>query len=772
MSRSKAEENPNIIKKAKGKPIYRQGQPVKQIAVIIQGAVDIFDSGLHLTANKGDVIAAPDAYLGTHMADYFAKEDSVLFALDVTDEPSLGVFLGANDAYRGILVFSMAHLYSQYHEYRNRLTMRLHGIHELMRTHYDGMGIPPEDPKVPKSVGMSVEEAFPMEDDDPDSMFFIESTQVYIEDVKAFYRVSEYMALFHVGKINALISEVRNDCIAMVGMLKKQFDYLTDERSGLFYREKDYAMQAADTGMLEMSAISRIHDTRDEIVSAYELLAELNAAERTLSVKALDDEVAEIIEYCARKGVGESGGEEEEDVNLTEELIGSLDTILEFSGLDAEEAREFKGVMDEFVQSKDKLALSDEMRKIKRKLQEGFFAIYEKCVREWIFDKKVPLPVRLFLYFGYMDERLISQDQLLDMVSCLKRTLNRPEDSLVYYMPEWLEAVYRGEKEPSRNAFEQDYPDYLRELKKQGELNEKQMKERLDDSNEKLHFEIENFFKQNNKVVNGQVTTYAPVLYRDIIFNGIRKSFLDRGTLEGVLFDIEKTDVSAFLREVTFRDMDLGIEREIVLKRVYPDIILSPVYGSSASMWQEIAGKRRSSPARFVFPVMEESEIEKLMIMLIGRLHWEYVRRDMGADWNNIQFKSLTSEYSDYLMYFRQNKDLSEELRMKVKQQIQKARNNFREVFVADFINWVSAESRGSMKLNKVARGILATYCPFSKALRDTLMSNALFEKASKRQVRHFGEEAHKWELKIKKRENHDEEVPQEFYDTYDYYTK
>ena len=40
------------------------------------------------------------------------------------------------------------------------------------------------------------------------------------------------------------------------------------------------------------------------------------------------------------------------------------------------------------------------------------------------------------------------------------------------------------------------------------------------------------------------------------------------------------------------------------------------------------------------------------------------------------------------------------------------------------------------------------------------------------RQEKQFNEKVHSWGMKIKKRENHGDEVPQEFYDTYEYYAK
>jgi len=124
----------------------------------------------------------------------------------------------------------------------------------------------------------------------------------------------------------------------------------------------------------------------------------------------------------------------------------------------------------------------------------------------------------------------------------------------------------------------------------------------------------------------------------------------------------------------------------------------------------------------------------------------------------------------DYIQYYRKNHDLTEEKREKIKAQILKARNNSREIFLIDYEMWIYYESKAAMKLNKVARMILASYCPFDKATREVLKSNAAFADALMIHQKKFGEKKREWEMRIKRRENKNMEIPQEFYDTYRYY--
>ena len=118
------------------------------------------------------------------------------------------------------------------------------------------------------------------------------------------------------------------------------------------------------------------------------------------------------------------------------------------------------------------------------------------------------------------------------------------------------------------------------------------------------------------------------------------------------------------------------------------------------------------------------------MVECIGRYRWEICRKIQGVHWNDIREKSLTAEYCDYLQFYRKNRELSTEAKEKIKSALLRGRNNYREVFVKDYQNWMKYESKGSYRLNKIAREILITYCPFAKPIREELKGNPMYESA------------------------------------------
>ncbi len=117
-----------------------------------------------------------------------------------------------------------------------------------------------------------------------------------------------------------------------------------------------------------------------------------------------------------------------------------------------------------------------------------------------------------------------------------------------------------------------------------------------------------------------------------------------------------------------------------------------------------------------------------MMTETVARYRWEMCRKIQGVRWNDVREKSLTSEYCDYLQFYRKNRDLSADAKDKLKNAIARAKNNYREVFVKDYQSWVKYESKGSFRLNKVAREILVVYCPFAKSIRADLKSNPVYQ--------------------------------------------
>ena len=105
---------------------------------------------------------------------------------------------------------------------------------------------------------------------------------------------------------------------------------------------------------------------------------------------------------------------------------------------------------------------------------------------------------------------------------------------------------------------------------------------------------------------------------------------------------------------------------------------------------------------------------------------------------------------------------MSTDAKEKIKLAMQKAKNSFKEMFIRDYESWVLYEGAGSPRLNKIARSILFTYCPFSKELRDTLKANPLYKETMERYDVKQGQRLHHLNNLLQKIKNSGAAIPPE----------
>lgn len=415
-------------------------------------------------------------------------------------------------------------------------------------------------------------------------------------------------------------------------------------------------------------------------------------------------------------------------VNIAKE--DSVAYILEYAGYDGDAVRSFKQVLKAYRTLPDVMSTDNEARKLRKEISRVFYDVYFKAFIRSVEDLVKPSPIlTMFFNFGFMDVQMIGEDNATALYN-LTDSLGLFHSDHIYTIYDWLVRIYQGEKEPSRNEFDQDFNAYLLDMRRQGSITEEQMDALKRNAKMKVEFEIKNMFQSGHRVTYGRVTTFCPIMMEEDLINVVEKMAVTAERIENALNKVRRLDYSAMYREVLFSDPERGINQEWIKKEVLPDVILMPDAGTRALMWQETSGAKSDTPARFLFPMFTAGDIDEQMVETVGRFRWEICRRVQGVYWNDIREKSLTSEYCDYIQFYRKNSDLSADAKEKLKTALARARNSYREVFVKDYQAWMKYESQGSFRLNKVARDILVRYCPFSKEVRQSLASNPQYQSA------------------------------------------
>lgn len=343
---------------------------------------------------------------------------------------------------------------------------------------------------------------------------------------------------------------------------------------------------------------------------------------------------------------------------LPEEVKNPTKKLIEMSGIDENKAKNFMKSLQAFRKLRDKFSTDDDVRKIRRGVSSVFFEIYREIAKRSIINGDNSRLIKMFLNFGYMDDQLLTPNQIMDLYEIKDKSKTKRIN--VFYIDEWLQKIYDKDEPPSVNGFGQDYREALRELKKRGTISDKELEDHWESSSKRLEYEVDNMIETTHRLCYGQVSVYFPILHKDMITKDFEKALIRRDVMEKSIKDITDIDFSAFYREVLYKNKELNIEKELVMQEVLPNIILMPTFGSRAIMWEELSSRQKNSTGRFLFPIFTSEEIDSLLIPTIGAFRWELCKTMLGPAWNDITQMSITSEYSDYVQFYKKNRGLSD----------------------------------------------------------------------------------------------------------------
>lgn len=773
--------NPHTINQlAKGTEIYGEHENLSTICLVLKGRVLIQNDGSKIIVGSGSFIGVTDLYVGRYVSSYIAFDDVVLFPFEATDKNSIQAVIKGNKDYSGLLVAGLSRSLVEVNKIFNEFDLKVKYLYEFLSDAYTefktlaakvGYHVNPMD-------SLEILEPFPAEplDNCVNMDYYRELSKVPIDIQKSFFACGEELTTRH-------IDEIVSDYITYITETTERAIYVSQLLEYIINESGDSLFYQAINIAIEVHKLDRKNEELDSLVDR--IIDEINSAEKLLSTKTaratyINRDRMEQLYSVLLTGTAadidkletdDDQIQEVEEMKVMNELQDSMRKIIEYAQLGPEEAVELKKNITLFKNLEDKYDTSDEARLIRRSITKMFYPIYQTVFLRAYKEKNTDKVIDLFLRYGFLDETLLTKQQLVDLYY-LDSQVDESIPCKVYNIRDWLVEIYEGRKEPSKSEFDLDYTESIREMKKTKHMSPQEEKAMLNDPYKKLNYEIINMFQCNNRLVNGQVYSFIPILHQDMFVKRLNTTLVTGAKVNYVINQLREIDFSVFYRESLYYDRDKKIEKEYIQKEVFPDIILLPTAGINGVMWQEITGKKRDSSGRFLLPSFAEADLEDMLIKVFGRFHWELCRSIQGTAWNNIKYKSLTSEYVDYIQFYKKNRDLSPETKERIKGQIQKGKSNSREIFVIDYVNWIKNESNGSLRLNKYVRELLATYCPFKKPIRDRLASQPLFAEAMNRFNRENNKKVHELDIRYRELEKAGVELTPELITTRAYYNE
>lgn len=771
------EETKKIVQKKfeEGMLLMQRGREVHQLAVLMSGSVSAASGKVRFALQPGAVLGL-FALQDESAMEYTALESGVLSIFRYEDPADFKTFLDQGEKYRQFLVNGTLKQIGQMNGAYTKGQEIDHELCEYVKEKYARYKELCGEIEVPVQENEKMDgiQDFEWEFGSAEELrdYFLELNTVSLELQRKVLGAGNTVTIHHIKDMSQMGRPLVKGLKKYLAAIEEKLALLCgDGQDNLFA----LYMELLKNGKTSKETIQELLKTMQDMIDYYGKVEQDIAGQMCIDIDAsadkyqvLYDNIAGFYQTSTQSSVMDMVSQVEGDDEM-DDISGMLEKLLEYSGLEEQDKEEFKSNLQGYIDMKDKASTEDGDRMTRKKLTDLFYKLYEAVFFKAEEEERDNAILRLFLNFGIVDETMFEKEHL-DLF--LSEDYEQDEEIPVQVLTirQWLRSVYKGEREPSINEFDMDYQQYLREENKsRGPLSEEEIA--IQQSTEsKVKFEMKNFFILNNRLTNGQIRTFCPVLTEDDLGGNLQGQMMNQKKISDAIRKVLDVDFSVFYREVMYDDRDNGITNLMIHQEILPEVVLMPNAGVMGRMWQEISGKKRATPARFAFPILLKDDLDKQMLEIIGSFRWEICKREQGTRWNDITEPSLTSEFSDYIQFYKKNRELSDKAKERLGQLMTKSRNNYGKVFVANYVSWVDSESAGNVRIDKVSRNILGRYCPFSKDIRNKLLEQPMFADALGRYDRE--RKKHLKELNNRRaaiRNAHGEETP-EFLGELDFY--
>lgn len=765
-----------VMEQKKGELFLKKGERVTEVNIILRGSVTLKTANDEFVLEKGTVIGLLESAYGKYRCDYIAKEDSLLvtYAFEnaedfkkIFEEQPLYI-----QAFLHVCVLQCQSILERYQELQNNtretylFIMKQYREYQLL-CKQNGMEAVVFE-KATEIAPVSIAKVIRGWEMDYIKALSEQSSSL----MKQFYKDKQELAIGEILNMSRLMNKALVDMEIMKDYLDQKTGFILDDGGndllGLWF---ELSKRAACNGIDLVPIQKKVREAQSFLLEKHLLPGNVVLSKFQEYWKFDFEEYADVREAEAVEVEEEEALEFVEPDDLALVDMDYFEYIINYAGFEEERKNQIRELMDQYRIEVARQVRDNEVLRLYQQITEVFYEIYERAFfRSVELDVVSPI-MQLFFQFGFLDPDEIQEDYI-NALFTLNENIALQESTHIYTFYEWLKRIWNGEKPTSKNEFDLDYAASLREMRKANRITAEEEKIFQLDRERMVRFELENMFRSGCRGTYGRGGIYTPILSDQELVKDPESMFVSVAKLEKAIANVTKVDFRCFYREVLFYDPKHEGVRMHLQKEIVPDIILMPIAGKQAMMWQENVGAERDTPARFLFPIFTICDVDVLMLETIARYRWEICKKLQGMRWNDISEHSLTSEYYDYLTYYKKNKDLSQSAKEKLHTALTRTKGSFREIFALDYVNWIRYESQGNFRINKVSREILAKYCPFPFDTRLKLLENPMFRTVFSRYENLMVQEETKLKNLFKKYKNEGGELSEEMMDTLHLYKK
>ncbi len=462
--------------------------------------------------------------------------------------------------------------------------------------------------------------------------------------------------------------------------------------------------------------------------------------------------------------------------DVPEELEDSLTKILDYTDVEEDFRKKVIKNVSDFRRVEDKGSDDSDIRKLRRTVTDLYWKLYEIVYLKTYKSGDMIPAVELFINFGILDDKLLKNHHLIEIY---KEKDTYSSKYPIFYTKQWLDKVFDKKEDPSISELGQSFYEVLRDEHRDKLQGRKltDVPEELNSGEDRVIFELKNMLRSTVKITTGQPRTAQPILTSDNFWRDVKDMRVTRQRLEKTIDEVLERDFSVFHRQILYKNPERNIYKEFVMKKVVPNFIIVPSAGTNIMMYQELDGKNKSSRGRFAIPAFANapdntSQYDDLFLLLLKAcavFRWELLRSLLGHAWTDPTESSLTSDYMDYIQFYKKNAKLSPEAKEKVKTEFKRFRTD-RDKYVHDYMQWIINEFDGQMKLNVVVREIFFKHVPFKKEYREKLGKSPRYQDIFTRMTNIKRRDLKKMDNKYFKYTKDGQPLPEELQNNMDFY--
>ena len=561
---------------AKDKIICSEGQSLDAIHIIVSGSVRARFAGCELTLRKGDVVGLADIAFDSHSFTYSTLETSSFVSFPIKGKNSIANVVKVNPEVAKMMFTSMINqiflVFSTFIKSKDKCTSIYKSIGEYYDQYRD---ICSHNNVIARSLPMT-ESIEPFSISDGELEDWIVS---YYSSVKDFPQELKHSLASRSAFLNGFLLRGSEDIHRAFSSLTPMCDYIADTAAAFMQDSK------LDLFDLYTSLLYRLKPGTPDAEKVSEEIEKIIAIAKESKCVG-EAQLAARVEEHKSKAAGlcqAVSADPATPVSVNDDIADALNIILEYSGVSDEDANNFKNLISKYKKLSDKASSDDPARKLRLEITKAFYKIYIDAFVASVRDLNLPVVLKMFFNFGFVDAELIGAENANYLYN-LAKDFRGDSDLGVYTAYEWLTEVYHLRKEPSRNEFDMDYLAYLRDQKVQGKISVTEEQNLANDPGERVLFELNNMFPMVNKVTYGRLTSFCPVLSEHDVIKPLQSCLVTTDTLMESVKKLEEVDYGAFYRDTIYTNDSCGVQKELISVRVLPDVILFPNIGTRGVM--------------------------------------------------------------------------------------------------------------------------------------------------------------------------------------------